>query len=162
MNNLSTLLAVFLFFATPVAFAASNTSDHVKKPEAASAEQARPYTAKTPKLDRAQLEAWLLKPEQVLLIDVRRPQEIADIGGFSTYLSIQMATLENSVAFIPKDRVIITISNHANRAGKAADFLASKGFKVGGAVGAQYYEQQGGTLIKVLPPTPKPTLEHKS
>jgi hypothetical protein len=40
----------------------------------------------------------------------------------------------------------------AGRAGKAADLLAARGFKVAGAAGAQTYEQQGGTLAK----TPKP------
>ncbi|MFZ4502459.1 MAG: rhodanese-like domain-containing protein [Methylovulum sp.] len=162
MKNSSNLLlvAMALFvFATPVTFAASNNSStHAEKPAAGTP---RPYTAKTPKLDRAQLDAWLIKPEQLLIIDVRRPQEVATIGGFATYLSIQIDALEKNIAFIPKDRAIITVSNHANRAGKAADLLASKGFKVVGAVGAQYYEQQGGTLSKILPPAPKSSLEDK-
>jgi hypothetical protein len=48
--------------------------------------------------------------------------------------------------------VIVTLSNHAGRAGKAADLLAAKGFKVAGAAGAQTYEQQGGTLAKFVKP----------
>ncbi len=49
----------------------------------------------------------------------------------------------------------MTVSNHAGRAGAAADLLAGKGFKVVGAVGAQNYEQEGGTLSKIVPPEPK-------
>jgi rhodanese-related sulfurtransferase len=66
-------------------------------------------------------------------------------------LSIQISDLEKSLAWIPKDREIVTLSNHAGRAGKAADLLASKGFKVAGAVGAQTYEQQGGTAVVHIP-----------
>ena len=79
-----------------------------------------------------------------------RPDEVSEIGGVPVYLSIQPGELEKSFAWIPKDRLIVTLSNHAVRAGKAADLLAAKGFKVAGAAGAQTYEQQGGTLAKVL------------
>jgi len=37
------------------------------------------------------------------------------IGGFPVYLSIQVADIENSLEWIPKDRTIVTVSNHANR-----------------------------------------------
>jgi len=106
-------------------------------------------------LTRPELDALLATPEKVLIIDVRRPDELTAIGGFPVYLSIQLADLENKLAFIPKDRQIVTVSNHAARAGKAADLLASKGFKVAGAVGAQTYEADGGTLLHITPPPPK-------
>jgi rhodanese-related sulfurtransferase len=103
-------------------------------------------------LKRAELDALLAKPDKVLLIDVRRPDELASIGGFPVYLSIQLADLEKSVAWIPKDRTLVTVSNHAGRGGRAADLLASKGFKVAGTVGAQTYEQEGGTLAHIAAP----------
>ena len=43
----------------------------------------------------------------------------------SVYLSVQLKDLENSLQSIPKERSIVTISNHAGRAGKAADLLAA-------------------------------------
>ena len=53
----------------------------------------------------------------------------------------------------PKDiRQIVTLSNHAARAGKSADVLAAKGYRVVGAVGVQLYEKDGGTLTKIVPP----------
>lgn len=117
-----------------------------------------PYTAKAPKLNRAQLDVLLAKPSEIILIDLRQPDEVTKIGGFSAYLSIQSKELENSLAFIPKDRAIITVSNHAGRAGKGADLLTAKGYKVLGAVGVQDYEAEGGTLVKIKPKeaAPKP------
>ena len=98
-------------------------------------------------LSVAELDKLLAQPGKVLVIDVRRPDEVSSIGGLPVYLSIQLSDLEKSLAWIPRDREIVTVSNHAARAGKAADLLASKGFKVAGAVGAQTYEQQGGTAV---------------
>ena len=107
-------------------------------------------------LTRAEFDALLAKPEQLLIIDVRRPDELTKIGGFPVYLSIQPAELESKLAWIPKDRTIVTVSNHAARSGKAADLLASKGFKVAGTIGAQNYEADGGKLSHITPPPPKP------
>ena len=116
--------------------------------------------APTPKslaheLSRAEFEALLAKPEQLLIIDVRRPDELTKIGGFPVYLSVQIKELENSLAWIPKGRTIVTVSNHASRSGRAADLLAAKGFKVAGTVGAQTFEEQGGKLTKFEVPPPR-------
>ena len=107
-------------------------------------------------LTREELDKLLARPQDLLVIDVRRPDEVSKIGGLPVYLSIQLNDLEKSVAWIPKGRTIITVSNHAKRAGKAADLLAAKGFKVAGAAGVQTYEQEGGKLTKIEPP-PRPS-----
>lgn len=129
----------------------------------AHAQQATPSPAvpavakyKSAKLNRAQLDQLLAKPEQLQIIDVRRPDELTSIGGFPVYLSIQSKELEKSLAFIAKDRQIVTVSNHAGRALAAADLLSARGFKVAGAVGAQDYEAEGGSLSKIAAPPPKP------
>ena len=109
----------------------------------------------TTKLNRQQLDGLLAYPDQVLIVDVRRPDEITSIGGFPAYLSVQAKDLESGAVFIPRDRTLITVSNHAGRALKAADALLAKGFKVGGAVGAQDYEAEGGKLTKIAAPAPK-------
>jgi rhodanese-related sulfurtransferase len=103
-------------------------------------------------LTRAELDDLLAKPDKLLIIDVRRPDEISSIGGLPVYLNVQVDDVEKSLAWIPKDRTIVTLSNHAGRAGKVADLLGSKGFKVAGAAGAQTYAQQGGVLTKVSAP----------
>jgi rhodanese-related sulfurtransferase len=105
-------------------------------------------------LTRAEFDALLVTPGRVLLIDVRRPTEIAMNGGFPVYLNIQAADLEKHLAEIPRDKPLVMVSNHAHRAGIAADLLESKGFKIAGAIGAQVYESQGGTLVKYDVPKP--------
>ena len=149
MKTPSKLILLLMLLAAPVAFAA----EHGKKAEAPAA--ASEYKYKTPKLNRAQFDELLAKPEQLVLIDVRRPDELTTKGGFPVYLSIQALEIEKSLDFIPKDRSIVTVSNHAGRAGAAADLLAAKGFKVVGAVGAQNYEEEGGKLTKIAPLKPK-------
>jgi rhodanese-related sulfurtransferase len=106
-------------------------------------------------LSREELDKLLAQPGKVLLIDVRRPDEISSVGGFPVYLSIQLKDLKSSVAWIPHDRILVTVSNHAARAGRAADILGSSGFQVAGAAGAQLYEKQGGVLTKITAPPPR-------
>src|ERR1700734_905784 len=105
--------------------------------------------AKSKVLTRAELDQLLATPDKVLLIDVRRPDEISSNGGFPVYLSIQAGELEKHLADIPKDRVIVPVSNHAARGGRAADILASHGFNVAGTIGAETYEAEGGKLVRV-------------
>jgi rhodanese-related sulfurtransferase len=110
--------------------------------------------AKSHKLDRAAVDALLATPDKVLVLDVRRPDELSTKGGFPVYLSIQAADLEKELPFIPRDRTIVTVSNHAARASKAADLLSSHGFQVAGAVGVEDYVAQGGTIVKIAVPPP--------
>jgi len=108
---------------------------------------------KTARLDRAAVDALLAKPHQLVVIDVRRPDELIAKGSFPVYLNIQAKELDKSLDYVPKDRAILTVSNHAHRAGAAGDLLSSKGFKVAGATGSEDYEAQGGTaVVRVLPP----------
>ena len=115
---------------------------------------------KSKTLTRVEFDKLLASPASVLVIDVRRPDELTAKGGFPVYLSIQAANLEKSLAFIPKDRTIVTVSNHAARGLKAADLLAGHGFKVAGAIGVENYEEQGGTLTKIAPPAPTATAKN--
>lgn len=110
--------------------------------------------AKTKILTRAEFDKLMAAPGRVLLLDVRRPTEIAQNGGFPVFLNIQAADLEKHLADLPKDKPMIVISNHAHRAAIAADLLDSKGFKIAGAMGAQVYESDGGTLVKYPPEKP--------
>lgn len=137
-------LAMLILLAAVVSFA--------QQPGGESASKAKILT-------RAEFDALLATPGRVILIDVRRPTEIAQNGGFPVYLNIQAADLEKHLAEIPKDRPLIVVSNHAHRAGIAADLLASKGFKIAGAIGAQVYESEGGTIIKYPPEKPAANAE---
>jgi rhodanese-related sulfurtransferase len=143
MKKLFTFLTLIVALSANYVFA-QNTSKPVVK-------------YKTPELTVAQIDQWLAKADQVLVIDIRRPDELISFGSFPVFLSIQYADLEKYIAYIPKDRQIITVSNHANRAFAAGDLLSSKGFKVIGAAGSENYEQQGGKAVtKIQKPAPKP------
>jgi len=125
---------------------------------AAFGQQTNPQNAKGPQakvLSRAEFDALIAKPSDVLLIDVRRPDEISTNGGFPVYLNIQIGDLGKELAWIPKDRTIITVSNHAARGSVAADLLTKNGFKVAGTIGTETYEQAGGTLTRIVPPPPQ-------
>lgn len=136
-------LIIVMLFATAVSFGQ----------QAGNAPNARKSQAKV--LTVAEFDALVAKPDQLLIIDVRRPDEVTSNGGFPVYLSIQIGELEKSLAWIPRDRTIITVSNHAARGGAAADILVKHGFKVAGTIGAQTYEQEGGKLTKIVPPAPR-------
>ncbi len=131
-------LILMMLLAAPVAFG----------------QQGAPPASKAKILSRTEFDALLATPGRVLLLDVRKPTEIATNGGFAVYLNIQAEELEKHLAEIPKDRPIVTVSNHAHRAGIAADLLEGKGFKVAGAIGAQVYESEGGKLLKYEPLAP--------
>lgn len=114
--------------------------------------QAQDATVKV--LTRAEIDQWLAKPEQVVFIDLRRPDELTANGGFPVFLSIQNDELERRLAWIPKDRGVITVSNRSGRSQRAAALLAGHGFNVVGAAGARSYEEEGGTLTKIAAPPP--------
>jgi rhodanese-related sulfurtransferase len=135
--SLKTLSILALSLVTSIALAQS------------SAPAAHKDEAKTPVLARAQFDQLLAKPDQLVIVDVRRPDEVTSIGGFPVYLSIQLADLEKSLAWIPKDRKVVVVSNHAGRAGRAGDLLAAKGFNVAGRVGVQTYEEEGGKVSHI-------------
>lgn len=143
MKNFKSLLAVVLGLATSVAFAQQAT------------QQPQPWTYQTKQLNRTEIDSLLAKPEQVVVIDVRRPDELIAKGSFPVFLSIQNKDIEKSLAYIPKDRKIITVSNRAHRAGAAGDLLTAKGYKVAGAAGSLDYEDQGGNVARITAPPPK-------
>lgn len=87
-------------------------------------------------LTRAEFDGLLAHPAKLLIIDVRRPDEYAG-GTFPVFLSVQIDDLEKQLAYIPKDRNVVTVSNHKGRSGRAAAILLAHGYKVLGTIGAQ-------------------------
>ena len=151
----NTLIAGLLALSAASAFAQDGSRPQQIAAANAAAAPASAPASQAHVLTREELDKLLARPQNLLVIDVRRPDEVSKIGGLPVYLSIQLGDLEKSLAWIPKGRTIVTVSNHAKRAGTAADLLASKGFKVAGAVGVQTYEEAGGKLTKVAPPPPR-------
>jgi gluconolactonase len=108
--------------------------------------QAATQQQELPVLDRAQIDQLLATPEKTLFIDLRRPDEVAAIGGLPVFLNIQASELDRFLPYIPRDRTLVTVSNHAGRANRAAAYLRAQGYTVAGAAGVQDYQEQGGTL----------------
>jgi len=144
MNLVKTVIAASLVLAAAGAFAQQAAASATGAPAAAPQE----WKYKTKQLNRAEIDALLLQPNKVLVLDVRRPDELPSKGSFPVFLSIQNADLEKYLKYIPKDRQIVTVSNRAHRAGAAGDLLTLRGYKVAGAAGTQDYEEQGGGLVE--------------
>ncbi|QGM44396.1 rhodanese-like domain-containing protein [Methylocystis heyeri] len=158
MKNLAKLagVAAVLFAQSAYAQQAAPASPNAQPaPVAATPANDPAYTYKTLRLNRAAFDALLGKPEQLLVLDVRRPDELTKVGGFPAYLSIQTADIQRSLSFIPHDRLIVTVSNRAHRAGAVGDLLAGYGYHVVGAIGVLDYQDEGGVLTKIAPPPPK-------
>ena len=139
-----------------LALAAGATHSGAQQPSSATPAARQPaaqaWKYKTRRLNRAEVDALLAQPETLLVLDVRRPDELIKYGSFPVFLSVQNRDLEKYVAYLPKDRTILTVSNHANRAGAAGDLLAARGFKVAGATGSEDYEQEGGKAVAHIQP----------
>lgn len=114
--------------------------------ETAHAQGAAAAQSETPALSREQVDRYLATPDSVVFIDVRRADEVAAIGGLPVFLNIQASELDRFLAYIPRDRAIVTVSNHAGRARKTAALLRERGFTVAGVVGVEDYAAAGGTL----------------
>jgi rhodanese-related sulfurtransferase len=110
----------------------------------------------TKHLNKDDVDRLLSQPDKIVVLDVRRPDELIKYGSFPVYLNIQNKDVEKYLAYLPKDRAIITVSNHAQRAGATGDLLTAKGFNVVGATGSEDYEQEGGkAVVKITPPPPR-------
>jgi rhodanese-related sulfurtransferase len=115
-----------------------------------------PWKFKAKRLSKADVDALLAKPGSVVFVDVRAPAEFIEFGTFPVFLSVQNKDIEKQLAWLPKDRPIVTVSNHSQRAGAAADLLTAKGFNVVGATGAEEYEVAGGTAVAhIVPRAPR-------
>jgi len=160
MNRLRLAVAATLVATSAFAQQAPSTPTSPAAPVAAAPAPVTPandpqYTYKTLRLNRAAFDALSAHPENLLVLDIRRPDELTKIGGFPVYLSIQTADIQRSLPFIPHDRLIVTVSNRAHRAGAVGDVLASYGYRVVGAIGVLDYQDEGGTLQKIVPPPPR-------
>lgn len=149
MHSDKALLILSLTLFTPLVVAQQSAAHPTAAPAV------REYNSKVKRLDRGEIDALLAKPDKVVFIELRRPDQVTADGSFPVYLAILSKDLEKNLAYIPKDRAIVTVGLHARFAGAAGDLLVSKGFKVAGAVGVEEYIEQGGTITKIAPPPPK-------
>lgn len=154
MKAVQTLLALAVAISGSVGSIAFAQEAASAPAAAASAYVAPPWAYKTKQLTRLDVDKLLGNPKKLLIIDIRRPDEVTKYGSFPIYLSVQLKDLPVALEYIPKDRTIVTVSNRAHRAGAAGDLLTANGYKVAGAIGSEDYKEAGGTIYKIAPPAP--------
>ncbi|MEO8153935.1 MAG: rhodanese-like domain-containing protein [Rhizobacter sp.] len=142
LTHASIASALMLALALGASFASAQQA--ASAPGAAAAQV---WKYKTRRLAATEIDALLAQPDKLLVLDLRRPDELIKYGSFPVFLNVQNKELEKSLAYLPKDRAILTVSNHAQRAGAAGDLLAAKGFTVVGAAGSEDYEHDGGKAV---------------
>jgi rhodanese-related sulfurtransferase len=158
MKTSKTLIALALAAS---AFAVAAQTATPAAPAASGAYVAPTWKYKIKELSYQQIDALLAQPEKLVVLDVRRPDELIQYGSFPAFLNIQNSQLNDKnpdlkkfLAYLPKDRAILTVSNHAQRAGAVGDFLVSLGYNVVGAAGSEDYEKEGGKNVSHIKPPP--------
>ncbi|HEX3138555.1 MAG TPA: rhodanese-like domain-containing protein [Rhizobacter sp.] len=141
-------------FTIAAALALGSTAASAQQTAASAPAAAQAWKYKTKRLVASEVDALLAKPEQLLVLDLRRPDELIKYGSFPVFLNVQNKDLEKYLPYLPKDRAILTVSNHAQRAGAAGDILTAKGYTVAGATGSEDYEQEGGKAVAHIQPPP--------
>lgn len=85
---------------------------------------------KSPKADITVDEALALSKEGALIIDVREPDELAEIAyDVKAVKNIPLGELESRLAEVPKDKQVIVVCKKGGRSSKAYELLKEKGFE---------------------------------
>ncbi|MDA1314479.1 MAG: rhodanese-like domain-containing protein [Acidobacteria bacterium] len=117
---------LFFLLAGVALFSACSTGP--AEEAAAQAEQQAPVElAAAKEFDAADLKARLDSGENVYLLDVRRPEELAEHGAIEGYVNIPIDELEARVSEVPKDRKVVVYCMRGGRASRGAELLAKEG-----------------------------------
>ena len=85
---------------------------------------------KSPKADITVDEAFALSKQGALIIDVREPDELAEIAyNVKDIKNIPLGELESRLAEVPKDKQVIVVCKSGGRSSKAYELLKGKGFE---------------------------------
>ena len=82
----------------------------------------------------------MLADGKVVLLDVREPKELEELGTIEGSIHIPLGQLETRLGELPKDRVILTACNGGGRAARALALLEKNGFKTSGFCGLKNYK----------------------
>ena len=131
---------------------ASDTND-TRQSATASSTQTAPAAPSTNELevDASELMKVLEAGEEVVLIDVRQAQELANGGLIAGSVHIPSQDLPHRIEDLDKDRATIVYCHLGSRSMDAAMFLREKGFLDvrslgGGIVG---WESDGGSIVSL-------------
>ena len=82
----------------------------------------------------------LIAKGDVVVLDVREPKELEDLGTLKGVIHIPIGQLEARLGELPKDKVILPACTSGGRASRAMALLESKGFKTAGFCGLRDYK----------------------
>ncbi len=98
-----------------------------------------------------------LSPEEVkncqmqrprcVLLDVREPRELTEVGAIDGFINIPLGQLEQRLQEIPKDKTVVTICHVGARAAKAAQILARHGYQTQGAIGILAWKEKNYPVV---------------
>jgi len=75
-------------------------------------------------------EAFELSKQDAIFIDVREPEELAEVAfDVKNITNIPLGELESRLAEVPKDKQVIVVCRRGRRSSKAYDILKEKGFE---------------------------------
>ena len=121
-------------------------------PESASqpAEPAAPAAASEPQeIAAADLKQRLDAGEQIFLLDVRTPEELAEHGMIAGSVNIPIDDLAARLAEIPKDQPVVTYCMRGGRAGRAVDLLRENGYTdVASGGGITAWKESGYPVVQ--------------
>jgi rhodanese-related sulfurtransferase len=104
---------------------------------------ARQAETKAPKkLGYEEIVKLLEKPQDVLFIDVREPNEIELTGTLKGALTIPVGQLAARLKEVPKGRPVVPFCKLGGRATRAANLLEEKGYRTVGIFGLEEYHDQ--------------------
>lgn len=85
---------------------------------------------KSPKAAVSVDEALVLSKEGALIIDVREPDELAELAyDVKEIKNIPLGELETRIGEVPKDKQVIVVCRSGGRSSNAYELLKSKGFE---------------------------------
>jgi rhodanese-related sulfurtransferase len=114
---------------------------HAQAPAGPAADEAKRVQAEA-------IDAMIAKGD-VVVLDVREPNELDESGTVKGAIHIPLGQLESRLSELPKDKVILTACRRGGRASRAYAMLESKGFKLAGFCGLENYKGQ-----RVFPKAP--------
>ena len=128
---LSSILSIYLMACN------SRTTDSTKDSVLTKSDS---LNFKSPKTEITVDEALAMSKEEVLIIDVREPDELAEVSyDVSNIKNIPLGELESRLSEVPKDKQIIVVCRSGKRSGNAYDILKENGF-------TNMANMQGGVL----------------
>jgi rhodanese-related sulfurtransferase len=81
------------------------------------------------------------------ILDVREPKELEELGTLPGYVNIPIGELEQRLAEVPKDMLVVTACNGGARASRAAAILEKHGYKQVQYCALREYKDKGYEMI---------------